>query len=565
MLVRETAGAPQTASTRISGRIIHPVFVIVVLRARSPDRSPVQTAKRDCRPATSPGIRYRDARVCLRDVCRSRSRGAVRIMRSASDLPAGQAVQLSFGPFRLDEEDGSLWRAGERLAMTRKALQVLAHVAARAGRLVTKEELLRAVWPDTHVSDAALRVSVLEVRKVLGDRQRGARYLETVHGRGYRFVAPVRREGRGPIGPSSDIRPAEVPHDPPVVGRHDVLGRLRDLLGQAQRGARQTVFVTGEAGIGKTTVVETFVSRLDATATHVARGQCVEHHGLAEAYMPVLEALARLCRGPRGAAIIEVLRAQAPTWLVEMPWLVSPSDRALLQREILGATRERMLRELAEAIETLTADTPLVLVLEDLHWSDSATVDVVAMLARRPEPAQLLLLGTYRPADLITNAHPLVAVVQELTADRRCTEIPLALLTSDEVEQFLRLQLGEEPVPSELVDAIYARTEGNPLFMVNVVEEILARGGSAAPLQIEVPANVRGMIEKQLRRLDDQQRQILEAASVAGVEFRPGAVAAALAQDVDVVEQHCAALASGHLFLRPAARLELPGGSWGAR
>src|SRR5262249_52817110 len=160
--------------------------------------------------------------------------------------------------------------------------------------------------------------------------------------------------------------------------------------------------------------------------------------------------------------------------------------------------------------------------------------DLLAMLGRRPEAARVLVLGTYRPADLLASSHPLGAVTQELHAHGRCVEVPLALLTPDEVEQFVRLQLGERDVAPGLVDVIYARTEGNPLFMVNVVDDLRAREQCADPdggLPIEVPESLRGMIEKQLRRLDAEERRMLEAASVAGVEFRPGAVAAALEQD----------------------------------
>jgi predicted ATPase len=101
------------------------------------------------------------------------------------------------------------------------------------------------------------------------------------------------------------------------------------------------------------------------------------------------------------------LRQQAPTWLVQMPWLLTAADREHLHQELQGMTRERMLREFAELIETLTLETPLILVLEDLHWSDHATLDLVALLARRRAPARLLLLGTYRPVELIVQQHPL--------------------------------------------------------------------------------------------------------------------------------------------------------------
>ena len=126
----------------------------------------------------------------------------------------------------------------------------------------------------------------------------------------------------------------------------------------------------------------------------MARGQCVEHYGPSEAYLPVLEALGQLCRQPGGTQVMPLLSRYAPTWLVQMPGLMSDTELEAVQRRAHGATRERMLRELAEAVEALTATTPLVLVLEDLQWSDYSTLDLLAVLAQRRGPARLMLLGT---------------------------------------------------------------------------------------------------------------------------------------------------------------------------
>ena len=145
-------------------------------------------------------------------------------------------------------------------------------------------------------------------------------------------------------------------------------------------------------------VVEAFAAQVRQDPTvWLAYGQCVEHYGAGEALLPVLEALGQLCRARVGHGWWRLLRQQAPTWLVQLPWLVTESDRQQWRYELQGATRERMLREFAEVVETLTVETPLVLVLEDLHWSDYATLDLLALLARRPTPARLLVLGTYRP------------------------------------------------------------------------------------------------------------------------------------------------------------------------
>jgi predicted ATPase len=159
-----------------------------------------------------------------------------------------------------------------------------------------------------------------------------------------------------------------------------------------------------------------------------------------------------------------------------MPALISEAELEGLQRKVRGATRERMLREMAEVVEALTAETPLVLVLEDLQWSDYSTLDLLSYLAQRRGPARLLIIGTYRPADVIVRAHPLKALKQELQARGQCEEIGLRFLTAEEIRQYLQARFGRHRFPAELGRAIYHSTDGNPLFMVNMVDYLVARG-----------------------------------------------------------------------------------------
>jgi len=111
---------------------------------------------------------------------------------------------------------------------------------------------------------------------------------------------------------------------------------------------------------------------------------------------------------------------------VQMPWLLTPADREHFQQELHGSTRERMLREFATLLDTFTAGGLLVLVFEDLHWSDQATVDLVTFLARRQAPAQVLVLGTYRPVEAMLRDHPIRAVTQTLQLQGHSTELALA-------------------------------------------------------------------------------------------------------------------------------------------
>src|SRR5262249_21104788 len=303
------------------------------------------------------------------------------------------------------------------------------------------------------------------LRKALGDDARVPQFIETVHRRGYRFLPTVTPQ---PVSsfkfqvPSSDTQHSGFSTQHSVlVGRETELAQLHHWLDKAFRGERQVVFMTGEAGIGKTTLVEAFLSRvrsyeasgvqnanprtpgreLPTPSPWIGRGQCVEHYGASEPYLPVLEALGRLGRGPDGEQLIAVLRQYAPTWLVHLPALVSSAEREQLQREVQGATPQRMLREMAEALEALTAGYPLLLVLEDLHWSDVSTLDLLSVVARPTERARLFIIGSYRPAEVLGNGHPLRTVVQELHLHKQCEELRLGLLSEEDVTAYLRKRL----------------------------------------------------------------------------------------------------------------------------
>lgn len=213
---------------------------------------------------------------------------------------------MKFPPFRLDTVDQCLWRGEERVTLTPKAFSVLRHLVERHGRLVTQRELLEALWPNTFVQPNVLKSHVLAIRKALGDDSKKPRFIETHPRRGYRFIAAV---SAGTSGLRVSSR---------VVGREATLSELRCCLERVMAGERQIVFISGEAGIGKTALVDAFekIAGNALPEIRVARGQCVEGYGSKEAYYPILEALGRLARGARGQAVIEALAAHAPTWLV---------------------------------------------------------------------------------------------------------------------------------------------------------------------------------------------------------------------------------------------------------
>ena len=490
-------------------------------------------------------------------------------------------VHINFPPFRLDLGNECLWHGTQSIALKPKDFAVLQCLVDQPGQLVTKQELLDTVWSGTTVSDGVLKVCIRRLRRALGDAATQPRFIETVHRRGYRFIAPLSSAaGVGP--PQADSAP------PTLVGREQELSRLHDWFSRAQAGARQIVFVTGEAGIGKTTLVEAFLAQVEHPASvWIGRGQCIEQHGAGEAYMPVLEALERLCRRTDGRRLMAVLAQHAPSWLAQLPSLLEPGELEALQRRIQGVTRERMLREMVKALEALTTEICLVLVLEDLQWSDHSTLALLSVLAQRQEAARLLVLTTYRPADISNAAHPLAALSQELHLHRQCGELSLAFLTASAVGEYLadRFPLAA-PDHARLTALLHRQTDGNPLFLVNLLDYLVAHGSlsevngrwevqarlfdlaSMDDGQDWVPDSLRQMIEKQIDRLNPHQQQLLETASVAGVEFSAAALDGAVGHADPYfiqAEEHCQALARQRKFLSADGWTEWPDGTVAGR
>ncbi len=451
------------------------------------------------------------------------------------------AQDLSFGSYRLQGGTGSLYNDTEEVSLRPKSLEVLWYLAMRPGEIVSKDTLLAAVWPRTLISDTGLAVCVREIRQALGDDSHAPRYIQTVHRRGYRFIA------------SFNVQPAHVHRLIPgatattlLVGRTDELQQLEHGYRQACNGQRQLLFVSGAAGIGKTTLVTEWLRHLNRTQqVRLGCGQCVEHVGNGEAYLPLLEALSRLCQGPQGEATIVALRRYGPKVLLQLPEVLDESEREALCKQVQEVTAEGMQRQMVDTLEALSVEQPLVLLLEDLHWSDPSTVEVLALLAQRQEPAQLLVIGTFRPVELIVREHPLKTAKQEMTHHGHCRELALGNLNESAVRTYIQNRFSG-PVSGQVMETIYQRTEGHPLYMVMLADHLSGQDLLSEPpppaletLETALPVGLQQFIELQLERLGSAEQQVLEAASVAGMEFAVNTVAAALGKSEAAVEATC--------------------------
>ncbi len=471
---------------------------------------------------------------------------------------------------RLDLSRGELVVGPVRKKLRSKALGVLERLAEDPGELVTKSELLETVWAGTFVGDGVLKVCIAEIRKAfrsaLGDAE-AAEPIGTLHGRGYRLDIPLAvvrsrmaTAEPGPATPSAGL-----------VGRDEESRRLRQALTCALEGDRQVLLVTGEAGIGKTTLVEAFLAEVAGDGVWIGRGQCVQRYGAGEPLLPLLEALRCLCRSPQATRLLGALQRHASDWLAEVapnrdtrqgpaPNL-TPGDRATL---------ESRLRVLLEALEAASHERPVLLLLEDLQWADPSTLDLVAAFAERREPARLLLIGTYRKTDVSAD-HPLESVRQHLRMRGRCEELRLGPLTEAAIEVFVARRLGGTGVPEGLAGFLHRWTEGNPLFAASLLDYLRDQGrlvstksgwrldANLEALAPSVPETVGELIERQFGQLEGPVQSLLEVAAVAGPSFSAHAIA--IEARPQVVEKICDELARRGQFLRSEGTLEWPDGS----
>ena len=373
------------------------------------------------------------------------------------------------------------------------------------------------------------------------------------------------------------------PVAPPVAiarrGRQATVGRkaereaLLAAFEEVARGRGLFVGVAGEAGIGKTTLVEEFVADLGAARRPctIARGRCSERLAGTEAYLPWLEGLESLVRGDGGPARASLLKTVAPTWYAQvMPLAPDDSSAARLLADVKTASQERLKRELAAFLEELGRPSPIVLFFDDLHWADASTVDLLAYIGTRLESTRVLVVGTYRPSDLQREKHPLVQVKLELQARSLAREIAVEFLTREDLVDYLAFEFPGHDFPPDLVDLLHARTEGNALFMADLARYLKDRGvvsrrdeawalsQSVTAIARELPESIRSMIERKIGQLTDGDRRLLAAASVQGYEFDSAVVATALGAGQSEVEERLEEIDRAHGLVRLAGDRELP-------
>jgi DNA-binding winged helix-turn-helix (wHTH) protein len=338
-----------------------------------------------------------------------------------------QNTTYVFGSFRLDTATQLLCNEKSCARLAPKVYRLLLYFLLHSERLISHEELFDTVWDGRIVDDSALRLTVNSLRNALHDEIKSPRYLSTVCKRGYRFLAEVSVKECYRVTEASKTSLLHYrPYAQTSPAGHKYtqeLAMLQEAFQQASNGERRLVFVQGEQGIGKTALLDTFLANVQISEPAVLRARCVQMSSVTEPFMPLVEALERRCREVKGRWLIERLSHLAPTLLYQMLNVLDSDELARLQQQVAHINTGRMLRESADFFETLSDNSPFILILDNAHWCDEFTLDLLNFLMFRCSIAKLLIIIIYRPCEEGAGTRRIAEMRAELLHRGVCKEL----------------------------------------------------------------------------------------------------------------------------------------------
>ncbi len=354
----------------------------------------------------------------------------------------------------------------------------------------------------------------------------------------------------------------------PFTGREEEHAALMSAWESARRSTgQQLTLVEGEAGLGKTRLVDEVIRTIEPQGVVALRGRCYEFGGTLP-YQPIAAAL-RAClpeqatQGPgeKSSPSSSLTHALSPIWLSELSRLL-PELRQIYPDlpEPAPAPGEAARQRLFEAVTRLVlsfANSSLVIFLDDLHWCDQSTLDLLHYLVRSVEDTSIWFVGTYRPEEL-SLSHPLTRLRQGLGRDHRVKRLKLETLSGESVRALARSLVGERDEAS-LGDFLYRESEGNPFILVETVNDLQERGAlvaeevnlryaestpddrhlswSGPPTQETLPTGVQDVILQRVGRLSEQAQRVLTLAAVVGQPFSITLLSTATGQDTVTIEK----------------------------
>ncbi|MCP3985908.1 MAG: AAA family ATPase [bacterium] len=430
-----------------------------------------------------------------------------------------------FLDFELDEARFEIRRAGSPVLTKRRAFDFVRYLLVNRDRVVPQDELADSLWQGAVRGLSTIPQCVTSARRALGDDAGRQVVIQTVRGRGYRFVAKVLESELPSHSANSSVdveRAADHSLVPPFVGRSELMNTLRTAMRESLSGETRIVLLVGEAGIGKTRIVEELCREATDNGTTVLTGRCYDGEG-APAFWPWIQTVRDWVRLNEDKPIPEELAEQAGFFAFWRPELK-------LQFADLGTSggegaeaRFQLFDAAARGLRKFAEHKPLVLVVEDLHWADPASLGLLSFVAAQLHHDPVLVLGTYREAGL----HPapeLFRTLGELAREPTFRRLSVGGLETGHVTELIAKMIGGD-IDAELSESVASMTEGNPFFVVELARILKAEGREPesgdlkAGLEIELPASISDAIGRRLGTLSSDSRKLLTLASVIGREF----------------------------------------------
>ena len=332
----------------------------------------------------------------------------------------------------------------------------------------------------------------------------------------------------------------------PLVGREPELRRILAAVDAVAAGQGRLLLLAGEPGVGKTRLAQELMVRSQGRGCRALTGRCEEQYASLP-FFPFIEALTGAWRIASSS-----LRQLAATRFAELGRLLPRLLPAPPPSEV-DDPRLRMLHTAASFLQALAAEGPLAVLIDDLHWADSASLELLAYLTRALRGAPVLLVGTYRDVE-VGRQHPLEGVLTTLTRDRVVDVLTLRGLPPAGTAELIRAHFGVEEVSEELRDLVHERTEGNPFFTEEVLSALVEQGaifrsgegwGRTSTAEIAVPQSIRSVVGQRVGRLAAGAQDLLRLASVLGQEWDlPVLLEAADQEEQQVLDHLDAALAA---------------------
>ena len=379
-----------------------------------------------------------------------------------------------------------------------------------------------------------------------------------------REVAETMERLSGDRPPEPGARPA-----PTLVGRDRERHALRGALDRARAGEASVAMVVGDAGCGKTALVEQFLDELQwgGEEIQIGCGRCDQHLEGTGGYLPAYDLLKSLVHGRTGPDAARALERLAPSWHARV--MPSATTRAAApEATALPSSPERLNQEFLSVLDTLGQHAPILLFLDDLQWADASTLDLLLYVHTHARRTRLLIVGAYRDRELPDAARPFTSAMASGTA----TGIVLPPLTQRDIEEYVEREYSGHRFPREFIALLHRQTGGLPRFVVHELRYLRERNlirrsdgcwelvPSVEELADALPESMQRMIERKLDTLDDDQRQLLLAGSIQGETFDAAVVARALKREPSEVEAQLDTIERRHAVIRYEGTHTHPGG-----